>query len=235
MRSKTLVLLNLLLLALPGAGGCVWFGVPVDIHSGPGRALLIADGETGDLLTDVTVLVERYRIEGPMHAAPVIVLDDAKWITPTPEEGYDLGRCIRWRQIWIVWMPEVRYSPARDVAAVKVVARGHETAWFAVGGPLDGLNVQEEARGRVLYLKPLRTPTEREAAIREISRHGWPPGPNPTMADTVVAPDIRNRLAGFVIASYQHLLEDFPDYDGRERVLACIERWRKIIRTNSAP
>ena len=211
------------------SGGCLYVAVPVDVHAGPGRHLYIADAETRRPIPGATVLIERYRIEGPMHAAPVVVLHRIERSPVDPDGGYRLRRRIQWQQMWLVWMPEVRHSPVREVVAVKVFAPGHETAWFAVEGPLEGLDVAEEERGPVLYLRPLETPADREAATTLIARHGWPPGPQPMMADFVVPPEVRAQLAPIMIERYEGLLAEFPDYPDAARVRAALDRWRKVL------
>lgn len=221
---------QLVWLAALGPAGCLWVPVPADIHAGPGRRLALADAETRQPLDHATALIERYRLEGPLHAAPVVRLERLDEITPVPPEGYRLARTLRWRRMWLVWMPEVRYSPVQQVVAVKAAAPGHETVWFAVRGPLDGLNVEDGPAGRVLYLRPIATPAEREAAIDALARHGWPPGESPVMADVVVPDDVRARLAPIMIAQYERLLADFPAYEHAARVRVSIERWRKALK-----
>ena len=222
--------LFLVLCATPLLGGCLFVAVPVDINAGPGASLKIADGRTGKMLPEVAVLVERYRIEGPMHAAPVIRLEQLDLIAPPPGAGYALEPCMRVRRMWLVWMPEVRHSPDREVTGVKVVAPGFATVWLPVEGPLDDLDIREDERGRVLYMTRLDTPEAREKSIDAIARHGWPPGPKPVMADVIVPPDLQRKMAPLMVNLYERLLRDHPAYVHADRVRLSIRRWAKLIK-----
>jgi len=220
------------IILLPMGAGCVFVPMPVDVHAGPGRSLRIADAETREPIPGATVLVERYRIEGAMHAAPVVVLHTIERVPLGPDGGYELARRVHWQTMWLVWMPEVRHGPVREVVAVKVFAPGHEAVWFAVKGPLDDLNVVAAAPGSdtpVLCLRPLRTAAECEAAAVLIARHGWPPGPTQTTADVVVPPDVRAQLVPIMVRRYETLLAAFPDYEHAPRIRLVLDRWRKAL------
>jgi hypothetical protein len=214
---------------LPMTGGCLYIAFPQDIHQGPGAHFRLCDAETRLPVPDARVLIEQYRIEGAMHTAPVVVLEHLDVLTPSPKTGYQLERCVRWQQTWVVWMPVVRHSPVRRVVGLKVYAPGYETVWFNVRGPLIGLDLGEEEGEPTLYLRALTTAAEREAAINEIARHGWPPGPRTAVADVVIEPAVRATLAPLLIERYQRLLADFPDYPHADRVRLTIERWQKAV------
>ena len=227
---------------LAAAGGCVFIPLPQDVHAGPGRSLCVVDAETGKPLTEATVLVERYRVEGAMEKAPVIVLREIEPRSVGPDGCYRLERRIEWQRMWVVWLPEARHGPVREVVGLKVFAPGYETVSFAVKGPLDGLDIEEQrAAGPQggestpscgsprLLLRPLRTAAEREEAIATIARHGWPPRPRPVRADLVVLPEVRRRLARIMVRRYEAFLAAFPDYPEADRVRADLDRWRRVL------
>ena len=229
MRKTARVAIPVLAMLLPWTGGCLYIAFPADIHAGPGRHLVIVDAETQQPIRDARVLLEHYVVEGAMHAGPVIRLERLEVLTPTPQGGYRLASCVRWQQTWVVWMPTVKHSPVRAVAGVKVFAPGYETVWFPVAGPLDGVRLGREGAEPALYLRPLKTPAEREAALDAVARFGWPPGSKTALADVMVPPAVHALVAPLLIERYERLLADFPDYQDAARVRAAIERWKKAM------
>ena len=215
-------------LAALGPAGCIYVTTPGDTHAGLGRALCICDAATGKPLTEATVLVEYYTVEGPEEATPAVVLERLDRLQPDEAGCYELSRRVRWQRTWVVWTPWLHTSPLREEVAIKICAPRHQTAWFALGRPREGLDIREEPRGHVLYLKPADTPGAQEDAVRTIARHGWPPGERPVTADVVVPDDLRAQLAPMVIAAYERLLKEFPSYPHAARVQREIDHWKRL-------